>query len=279
MPVCYTVEEFTGALGYAPRDWGMQPHQTITVTDQDQIIACDRLMGHVTPAEREMLEQSVDRVANPSPSTKRWLWVGGGVVVALLVGGGVAYARFRKSVAPAGPVPPEEAVDRAINLLGTQRDPEEITDAAYPMAYPDCPPLLDPDDPTHGTCIDYWWHLHDLAVERLPPPSGRPRPPTDELPTTGPAADMREWFGSLTQHQRSELRRLIGPSNYDPIKRAANDGDDGKTVAAVLRLKNSIEKLLSDDPIAALKRYNELKKLLGPKLDELMDTADKYAEG
>lgn len=275
MPVCYTVEEFTGALGYAPRDWGLLPHQTITITDSDQIVSCERLMGHVTPSEREMLEQ-MDRVANPtSPGAKRWMWIGGAVVAALFIGGGVAYARFRKSIAPSGPLPPGDAVDRAIELLGQNRDPEEIADAAYPMAYPDCPAPLDPEDPTHEACIDYWWHLHDLAEERLPPTSSQPSAPT-ELPTTGPAADMRAWIESLTQHQRSELRRIMGPSHYDPIKRSAYDGDDGKTVGAVLRFKNAAEKQLSEHPIDALKRYNDLKKLLGPKLDELMDAAEKY---
>lgn len=275
MPVCYTVEEFFDALGYAPGR--LAPHETITLSDAGQVIACDKLVGHIDPTERDVLEQSVARVANPmSPSTKRWLWIGGAVAAALLVGGGVAYARFRKSIEPEGPIPPQQAVDRAIGLLGTAREPEEIADAAYPMAYPDCPAKLDPEDPTHEQCIDYWWHLHDLAAERLPPPSERPRPHPDELPTEGPAADMRAWLESLTQHQRSELRRLIGPPYYNPIKRAAYDGDDGKTVAAVIRLKNSIEKLASDDPIEALKRYGELKDLLGSKLDELMDTAEKY---
>lgn len=287
MPVCYTVEEFAGALGYTPEDWGLSAHQTITLTDNDQIVACDRLMGHVTPTEREMLER---RAANPlpsSPSRARWLWIGGAVAVALLLGG-AAYARFRKATEISPPSSPEEAVDRAISLLGTARDPQEIADAAYPMAYPDCPPTLDPDDLSHAACIEDWWRLHDLAEAALPaggsppseasPPSDEGRPPQDDgtLPTTGPAADMRAWLESLTQTQRAQLRTLIGATHYDPIKHAAYAGDDAQTVSAVLRFKNAAEKMLSDDPIAAAKRYSELRALLGPKLDELLAQAKKY---
>lgn len=381
MPVCYSVEEFASALGYRPGDWGLDPQQTISVTDQDQIVVCDRLVGHVTDTEREMLDTAVGRVANPlepgwlaaaafvgrffggwagwglgrlafggiredaeglgplwasrvvgqlvgaagaaaiaaptqmrtraalgaaagawvpflgaplaavgayvatrpraqnplSPGQRRWMWIGGGVLAALFVGGGVAYARVRKRMEPSPPLSPEAAVDRAIELIGQDQSAQEVADAAYPMAYPDCPAMLDPDDPTHASCVEYWWHLHDLAAERLPPPGTGPE---DEGPATeGPAVDMRAWLDSLTPHQRSELRRIIGPTYYDPIKDAAYAGDDGKTVGSVLRLKNAIQTMMSKEPLEAARRYGELKDLLGPKLDELMDAAEKYEGG
>lgn len=214
------------------------------------------------------------RKSNPiRPRAKRWIWIAAGVAT-LLVGGGVAYAKMRKR--SSGPPSPEDAVDRAIEILGSDASAIEVADAAYPMAYPDCPEKLDPDDPDHALCIEDWNHLYDLAKDTLPKGKWGPRPVPDDLPDEGPAADMRAWLGSLSPHQRTELRRIIGPKYYDPIKRAANAGDDGKTVGNVLRLKNAIEKLLREDPIEAASQYNELKKLLGPKLDDLMDAAEKY---
>lgn len=211
------------------------------------------------------------RRRNPlSSRTKRWLWIGGGVAAALLIGG-VVYARSK--AAPEGPLEPKDAVDRAIGILGEGAKAHDVADAAYPLAYPDCPDVLDPEDPTHARCIEYWFHLQDLAQERLPPPTDRPSGPKA---AAGPAADMKAWLDSLTQDQRSELRQIIGPSYYDPIERAAKAGDDGKTVAAVLRLEAAVRKLVAQDPIAASKQYAQLKSLLGPKLDELLNTAKKY---
>lgn len=220
------------------------------------------------------------RATNPiAPSTKRWIWIGGAVGVALLVGG-VAYAKIKKKGAPSEPLAPAAAVDRAIQILGTDADADDVANAAYPMAYPDCPDVLDPDDPAHTECIDAWIELRALAVAALPdkrrkPPKREGAPP-EPLSTEGPAADMRTWLDGLTQHQRSELRRILGSTYYDPIKNAAQAGDDGKTVSSVLRLKRSIETLVSEDPFKAAAQYSELKKLLGPKLDELLGMAEKY---
>jgi hypothetical protein len=230
----------------------------------------------LTPVGIYLVTRAPTRASNPmSPTTKRWLWIGGIVGGALLLGGGVAYAKMRK--APSEPLPPEQAVREAIQILGENADADDIANAAYPLAHPDCPDTLDPEDPSHGPCIDKWLALRDLAESIMPTNQRPPRRDGAPLPTEGPAADMRAWLDSLTQSQRSQLRDLIGASNYDPIKRAAQAGDDGQTVASVLRLKRNIEKLVDDDPIEAAKQYHALKTLLGPKLDELLDLAEQYS--
>jgi hypothetical protein len=215
------------------------------------------------------------RKQNPlSPPAKRWLWIGGVGAATLLVGG-VAYAKLRTPT-PAGPPTPTRAIATAIGILGSDAEVIEVTDVAYTMAYPDCPVVLDPDDPTHELCIEYWLHLRDLAIEQMPPPESRPAEEQPGLSMTGPAADMRGWLESLTQRQRSELRRIIGSKYYDPIKRGAYDGDDAGVVSAVLRFKNAAQKHASEDKFGALKRYLELQELLGAKLDELMQLAQQY---
>lgn len=215
------------------------------------------------------------RQQNPlSPTAKRWLWIGGASLAALLVGG-VAYAKLR-TPSFEGPSTPGQAIANAIEILGTGAEVVEVTDVAYTMAYPDCPAQLDPGDPMHERCIEYWLHLRDLAIEQMPSPEGRPARDRPGLSGTGPAADMRGWLESLTQHQRSELRSIIGGRHYDGIKRNAYDGDDAGVVSAVLRFKRGAEKHASEDKFGALERYLELKELLGPKLDELMQLAQKY---
>jgi hypothetical protein len=215
------------------------------------------------------------RQPNLGPSARRWLWIGGAGVLALVIGG-VVYAKTKGPTKETA-MTPDDAIERAIEILGASATPTEVTDAAYSMAYPDCPEKLDPSEPTHAQCIDLWKGLHALAKQALP--GQRPRPVPDDLPDEGPAADMRRWLDSLSAHQRSELRRIIGPKYYDPIKRSAAAGDDGKTVGNVLRFKRAVEKFAEEDKMAALSQYLELKKLLGPKLDELLETAQKYEKG
>jgi hypothetical protein len=218
------------------------------------------------------------REQNPiSPTKKRWLWIGGVGATALLVSA-VAYAKLRSPAIEDIPTP-AQAVANAIEILGSDAEVVEVTDVAYAMAYPDCPPVLDPEDPTHELCIEFWLHLRDLAIEQMPPPESRPSQEQPGLSDTGPAADMRGWLESLTQRQRSELRRIIGKKYYDPIKRNAYEGDDAGVVLAVLRFKSAAEKHASEDKFGALERYLELRELLGPKLDELMQIAQQYKEG
>lgn len=202
-------------------------------------------------------------------------------VIGLGVLGGAVYL-WRKPKAPKIPSP-AEAVRKAISILGTHEDAGEIADVAYTMAYPGCPPKLDPKDPTHATCIQRWLELRDLALaqvveaekarpKRTPPKDGAPAP----APAAGPAKDMADWINGLTPAQRTGLREIIGPKYFDPIRTAADQKDDGATVSAVLRFKRAVEQHAADDPVEAFKEYQKLKALLGPKLDELMRTAQKY---
>jgi hypothetical protein len=221
--------------------------------------------------------------ARINPGRKRWLIIGGLTAAAALIGG---YAYAQSQVPEPSPLPsPRAAVRKAIKMLPGE-DSIEIADAAYVMAYPDCPPKLDPDDPTHADCIAKWLELREIALEELEAPTKKkkkrpsgtsPEPEPEPTPgEPGPAEDMRQWLDSLSGHQRSELRRIVGAKYYDPIVQAAESDDDAATVSAVLRLKRSIENLVETDKVAAFKKYSELQDLLGPKLEKLLRTAKKY---
>jgi len=213
------------------------------------------------------------RRPNPVVQTRTW-WIAG-IVAATVAAGALAYRMLRTSES-GGVLTPAEGVARALEILGEGAEVIEIADVAYTMVYPDCPPLLDPEDPTHEECIAAWLQLRDLAIDQLPAPAGRPSKTQEGLASTGPAADLRGWLESLTSTQRSELRTIIGSTYYDPMKRSAYEGDDGGVVRAVLRFKASAEAYASKDKMGALARYMELTDLLGPKLDELMRLAKSY---
>jgi hypothetical protein len=59
---------------------------------------------------------------------------------------------------------------------------------------------------------------------------------------------MRAWLDSLSAHQRSELRRIIGSEHYDPIKRYAEPA----TMARPLRRSCGSSRTSEDDKWAAL---------------------------
>lgn len=213
-------------------------------------------------------------VRTDNPLRKRWL-VAAGIGAAALLVGGYAYAR---AAAPKPEKPPskQKAVRKAVSLLGRNANSNELTDVAYTMAYPKCPPKLDPGNPQHEDCIAKWLELQDMVIaETAKPRKAKDGTPIPE-PTNGPAADMQKWLDSLTSSQRSGLRKIIGGQYYDPIKNAAGAGDDAGTVEAVLRFKRAVEEYAYDDPIGAYKQYSELQNLLGPKLDTLLRAAKKY---
>lgn len=228
-----------------------------------------------------------------NPSKKQWLVVGGITAAVALIGG---YAYAASQAPEPSPIPgPRAAVRKAIKMLPGS-DSIEIADTAYVMAYPGCPPRLDPKDVTHGDCIAKWLNLREMALEELeappkkkrpkrpgkkPDPSGTQEPePEHEPPLVppgpGPAADMKKWLDSLSGSQRSGLRKILGGQYYDPIVKGAESGDDAGTVKAVLRMKRSIENLVNTDKMAAFKKYQELEALLGPKLETLLRAAKKY---
>lgn len=211
------------------------------------------------------------------PNTKKWL-IRGAVATAVVGTGAYLYVKSKTPPRPITPSP-RNAVKAAIRILGEDEDPVELADLAYTLAYPKCPPKLDPDDPEHEDCIAKWLGLRDMALEEAsgekPARGGKKKqkPKRGE----GPAKDMKAWLDGLTQGQRSGLRSIIGAKYYDPIEDAAEANDDSGTVSAVLRLERAIKQLMHDDPIEAFKQYAELKKLLGGKIDELRRKAQKYA--
>ncbi len=210
----------------------------------------------------------------------RWItWVG--VVLlsgaGLLAGAGVARAfvgPVRRRVDPAL----DRAAANAVARYGSSVPLGVLTDHAYWAARPGCPKQLDPSNPAHAECTRAWLQLRDLVSAKLPPPE-IPRPEDrPDLPSEGPAADLRGWLGSLSQDQREGLRQMIGARHYDALAKNAAGGDDEGTVKAMLDLKEEIELLADDDPLEALRRYRELKGLLGPRFDELLRLAEKYRQ-
>lgn len=204
---------------------------------------------------------------------RKWL-IPALVGVAVLGIGGYAYAKSQTKIEP--PPSPRKAVKKAIKTLGPNEKAVEIADVAYTMAYPKCPPKLDPDDPTHESCIRKWLKLRDIALEELAKVE-KTKEKKNGRATVGPAKEMRAWIDSLSQNQRTKLRQIIKPKYYDPIKQAADAGDDGATVSAVLRLERAVRKFAQESPVQAMLQLNELENLLGPKLDELMKKAKKYS--
>jgi len=242
----------------------------------------------------------VIRHHNPSPNWRRWLTVVLISAAGVTLGAGAARAAMRR-------VPKRDAnlnqhADAAITRHGSQASMMVLVDTAYREAYPDCPKTLDPDNAAHGDCIRKWLVVREVVAERLPPieyagvgglepmgpvgpsgtdPAAQPEstPESKPLPTTGPAAEMRGWLGSLTHTQRAELRRIVGPEYVTPIETAAAAGDDAGVMKASIELKDAGERLASDSPFTAMGRYRELKTALGSaKLDELTRLASKYKD-
>lgn len=201
---------------------------------------------------------------------KTWLGVALVTATGLSVGAGVVRAiiggqRRKRSSDPDLIRAVEEtlAKGRSGSLHG-------LTDRAYRLARPGCPTRLDPDDPTHEQCIAVWLEVRDLVAARLPPPVIES---ADGVVASGPAADIRTWLASLTPEQRSGLREIVGTAHYDRITARADAGDDPGTVDALLDLKDEMDGL---NPLAAMRRYAELKSLLGPKLDDFIRIAEKH---
>lgn len=219
----------------------------------------------------------------PWANPKRWSWLTwlgatGLAVAGVLAGAGIA----RAAVGPVGPKGRahdpalEPHVQAAIAQLGVDANLNILTNHAYNAAFPDCPRRLDPADQSHENCVRRWLGARDLVAARLPAPE-LPTPSEQEgLATTGSAADIRGWLESLTPNQRSRLREILGANLVDPVQTAAFSGDDDGTERAVVHLKKTVEDYAEEHPFDALRQYSELKDLLGPKLDDLLRTAEQY---
>lgn len=201
--------------------------------------------------------------------------------VAVLGYAGYAWAQSQKPKPKKAPSP-KRAVAKAIEMLGPKAKVVDITDVAYTLAYPKCPPKLDPENPKHEKCIGRWLKLRDEAVEQtklIPPPrdtpKSKPGEPTPKAPPkkAGPASEVNDWANSLTGSQRSGVRSIIGANRFDSVANAAKAGDDSGTVSGLLRVQRWIE---GQSVFVQLQKYNELKSLLGPKLDTFERIIKKY---
>jgi hypothetical protein len=214
---------------------------------------------------------------NPWPAWATWLLGTGVVVVGVTAGAGIAHAFLGKRSPRGRSYDPslEPAVDQAIADHGAAQL-NLTTNAAYHSAFPHCPRTLDPSDQSHADCVRAWLRVRDMVLGRLPPPVVPTPEEEPGLATTGPAADIRGWLQSLTPAQRSGLRDIVGAELVDPVERAAIRGDDQATVNSVVHMKKTIEDYAEEHPFDALRQYQELKKLLGPKLDVLLQLAEQH---
>lgn len=187
-----------------------------------------------------------------------------------LIAGGVAFGGYfvvrtvmAKSKKPTvKKYGPDAAVTTAINELGADAGVVALTDLAYPLAYPDCPPKLDPDDPTHEECVNRWLALRDRVRKRVP--SGGKGSSSEKVL----AKKIKSWLDGLSGSQRSQLRSTIGAKLYDPIANGAASGNESQVMAGLLRMKSSVKGM---SQLQALALYTQLQDILGPKLDEFAD--------
>ncbi len=195
--------------------------------------------------------------------SKRAKWAIAGVV---LIGGFFVVREVLVGEPKKPPVKkydPDQAVSEAINELGKDAGVLALTELAYPLAYPDCPPRLDPDDPTHAKCIDHWLDLRERISKRVPAGKGTGG-------TRGIAKKLGKWIDGLSSGQRTQLRNTIGAKLYDPIANGAKSNNDSQVTAGLLRLKRSINDLIAESKLQALALQSKLQNILGPKLDEFM---------
>ncbi len=223
--------------------------------------------------------RGADKPSRMQAQMRRWVtWVGVVVLSAAGVAVGATLSRAamsRGGRAPADPVL-EAAASEEVAAWQGRRSLTTLTDRAYARARPNCPRVLDPGNPDHEGCIRDWLRLRDLIAAKLPAPEIPPAADQAGLATEGPAADMRGWLGTLTQDQRAGLRDIIGARQYDGIATSAASGDDEATRSAMRGLKAETEQLTDERPFEALRRYSQLKSLLGDKLDGLVSLAEKY---
>lgn len=188
----------------------------------------------------------------------KWAIAGAVLVGVYFVARNVLAAPKKPTVKKYGP---DKAVSTAIEELGENAGVMTLTDLAYPLAYPNCPPLLDPDDPTHADCIAKWIDLRDRVAKRVPAGKGTGG-------ARGIAKKVDKWFDGLSSSQRTQLRSAIGAELYDPIANGANANNDSQVLAGLLRLKRSVYDLIAESQLQALALYSKLQDILGPKLDE-----------
>lgn len=70
-------------------------------------------------------------------------------------------------ISPEDPFPAEDRrwmEEQAIaQASGQVTDIEAITDIAFAQVYPECPSVLNPNNPAHATCINAWMRMYEIA--------------------------------------------------------------------------------------------------------------------
>ncbi len=172
------------------------------------------------------------------------------------------------------------AVKAAKRRLGDGASAFDIADEAYWALYPDCPRELDPKDEEHIECVELWSEVYAEALDVMPDPSpgsgdaaggggaGGAGNSEGGSPSSGsgPAARIDRFMDGLTEQEYNETRRIIGPTYFDQLEKAADEGDDAAARAAIARAKTRIENLSTFEK---MQKFAELKSALGPKLDQL----------
>jgi len=205
--------------------------------------------------------------ANPE---RRRPVVGIVLITTLLIGAtvtGVVLWRRRKRAQEAGTT--SGALATAMTELGPNATATELTDHAYFRLFPDCPRVLDPDDPSHETCINDWLEIFAEALELAGDPEMRPKPgdkPGKKRSKPGMAKRLKSFINDISPQQRKQVRRIIGAKHYDALEKAAMDDDDEAARKAVSRLRSDINAL---SKLERARKGMELYSVLKRKTDKI----------
>ena len=189
--------------------------------------------------------------------------LGVGVVSGVLIGGILLFAR-PAAAAPAqlGGISEAQAVDQALRELGGDAHLVEIAARAYALAYPQGPM------PPTGIFEARWESIVRAIQARL----GEEPTDVDDDQTS---ERMSAWLAKLTAEQKSSVREIIGAHLWDPLERAALDGDDQATRQALEEIKPARETQIQTRKFSALATFTRLRSTLGTeRLDEFMAIMD-----
>lgn len=176
----------------------------------------------------------------------------------VLVGGVAAVAFAATSDTPSPPTPSEdEAVNLAMEQLGSEASTLELVQFAYRIAYPEGP--IPPSEP--------YQRAWDSIGSKVLAATGRPPnivvPPVGPTDTDDSAERVAAWLDDLTNTQRAEAREIIGRELWDPLETSARANDDLGTKAGLLAIKRTVENLVEKNKLSALSLYNGLNGALG----------------
>lgn len=206
-----------------------------------------------------------------NPTTAFWASLGIALAAGIVV---IAWALRAKAkpLPKAKALPPSDAVKAAIDQLGADAHPYALTDFAYALAHPECPTVPEETNPDHDRCRGLWMEMSILVRDTL---GIDPDAPVEEPPpSTGIAKSVLDFFESLNDFQRTEVRRIVGADRYDGLLAAAQSGSDAAVQAQMMVLRKDAQKLMKDHPLDAARMAFRLQEVLGDaKVQEFLELA------